>query len=71
MSLHPAAVARGGGGAIGYIAGGPAFLLYWPHGAALPQGSNQACWAWCESGALCAGAAWGLGWEMGMLGPSL
>lgn len=68
VSLHPAAVAGGGAGAIGYTAGGPALLLYWPRGAALPQGSDQ---AWCESGAFCAGAPWGLGWEMGTLGPSL
>lgn len=34
--------------------------------AALSRGSNQASWAWCESGAGCAGAHWGLGWEMVM-----
>lgn len=36
VSLHPAAAARGGRAAIGFIAGGPAFLLYWLYGAALP-----------------------------------
>lgn len=58
VSLHPAAVARGGRGVMGYIASGPAFLLYWPYDAALPQGSNQASWAWCKSGAFCAGDPW-------------
>lgn len=58
VSLHPVAVARRGRGAVGYVAGGPAVLLYLPYDAALPQGPNQASWAWCESAAFCAGAPW-------------